>query len=221
MWDACAGVGLRSVFATCVRAAPLLIKSAEQMRSEQRAAQPLVVLVSSFGGKAFTFNVAYGVGKAAVDRLASDMDRQMRPLGVGVVSLYPGVVKTEGNLEMEKRGTWDEASGGIDLASGESPEFSGKAVAALAKLNGDELLEKYSGEVVVVAELAKKLGFTEADGSQPPSIRSLQYLAPNFIFPQIEKESGKPLPAWVRDNVPDLLLPWSVFAGGPPPEESD
>ena len=70
----------------------------------------------------------------------------------------------------------------------------------------------------VVAELANECGFAEADGRVPPSIRSLKYLAPNFVFPQIEKESGKPVPAWLRDNVPDLLLPWSVFSAGPPPE---
>jgi hypothetical protein len=33
-------------------------------------AKPLIALVSSFGGKSYTFNVAYGVGKAAVDRRA-------------------------------------------------------------------------------------------------------------------------------------------------------
>lgn len=74
------------------------------------------------------------------------------------------------------------------------------------------------GKVAVVAELAKELGFTDTDGRKPPSIRSLQYLAPNFIFPQIERESGKPLPGWLKDNVPDWLLPWSVFSSGPPPE---
>ena len=52
----------------------------------------------------------------------------------------------------------------------------------------------------------------------PPSIRSLRYLAPNFVFPQIERESGKPVPEWLRSNVPDWKLPWSVFASGPPPE---
>ena len=46
------------------------------------------------------------------------------------------------------------------------------------------------------------------------------YLA-NFIFPQIEKESGAPLPGWVTENVPDWLLPWSVFSAGPPPEPEE
>ena len=44
---------------------------------------------------------------------------------------------------------------------------------------------------------------------------------PNFVFPQIERESGKPVPAWVRDNVPNWLLPWQIFSDGPPPEPEE
>lgn len=164
---------------------------------------------------------ADGVGKAAVDRLAHDMAYQLRAEGIAAVSLYPGVVRTEGNLEMEAQGTWAKASGGLDLLSGESPGLSGKAVCALAALPASRMLEEHSGKVVVVAELARECGFAEDDGSVPPSIRSLKYLAPNFIFPQIERESGEPIPDWIKDNVPDLLLPWSVFSGGPPPEPVD
>ena len=51
------------------------------------APPPLIVLVSSFGGKAYTFNVAYGVGKAAVDRLANDMGFQLAKHNVATVSL--------------------------------------------------------------------------------------------------------------------------------------
>jgi dehydrogenase/reductase SDR family protein 1 len=114
-------------------------------------------------------------------------------------------------------GTWSEASGDLDLSVGETPSFSGRAVAALAALPRDAMLGR-SGRVEVVAELADEFGFTEADGSRPYSIRSLRYLLPNFVFPTVEKQAGKPVPAWVRDNVPDVLLPWSVFSGGPPPE---
>jgi len=224
MWDACNGVGLRGIYSTCLNAVPMLIKSGGGSSGGGGGGgggsdpAPMIVLVSSFGGQAYTFNVAYGVGKAAIDRLASDMGYQLKKHGIATVSLYPGVVKTEGNLEMERQGTWAAASGGLDLMSGESPALSGKAVGALAGLAADDLLEKYSGKVAVVAELAKALGFAEDDGTVPPSIRSLRYLAPNFVFPQIEKESGEPVPHWIKDNVPDLLLPWSVFGGGPPPE---
>jgi hypothetical protein len=42
----------------------------------KRDAFNLFGLVSSFGGKSYTFNVAYGVGKAVIDRLAADMSFQ-------------------------------------------------------------------------------------------------------------------------------------------------
>ncbi|CAJ1934814.1 unnamed protein product [Cylindrotheca closterium] len=210
MWSTLMNVGLRQVYAACRAAAPSMIETA---RTTKKA--PLICLVSSFGGKSYTFNVAYGVGKCAVDRLASDMAYQLKKHGVASISLYPGLVKTEGNLAMVEDGSWDEASGGLDLSQGESPAFSGKAVVQLTKLNREEILER-SGNVEVVAELANEFGFTDIDGSQPPSIRSLRYLLPNFVFPQVEKEAGKPIPQWIKNNVPDLLVPWSVFSSPPP-----
>jgi len=116
---------------------------------------------------------------------------------------------------MEKRGEWEEASGGFDLQMGETPRFSGRAVALL--MANSELMKERSGKVVVVAELAKELAFTDEEGRLPPSIRSLRFILPNFVFPKIEKESGSSLPSWITDNVPDYLLPWSTFSGGPPP----
>ena len=115
-------------------------------------------------------------------------------------------------------GTWDEASGGLDLSQGETPAFSGRAVAALAALSRPKMLKR-TGKVEVVAELAREMNFTDVGGARPFSIRSLQYLLPNFVFPAIEKQSGEPVPDWVKSNVPDILLPWSVFSGGPPPEK--
>lgn len=214
MWDTINGLGLRQVYAACRAAAPYMIETAATTTTQTT---PLLCLVSSFGGKSKSFNVAYGVGKAAVDRLASDMSYELKPYGVATTALYPGVVKTEANLQMVVDGIWDEASGGLNLALGESPEFSGRAVAQLASLYKETLLER-SGNVEVVAELATEFGFTDIDGSQPPSIRSLKFLLPNFVFPQVEAESGKPIPAWIKKNVPDILLPWSTFASGPPPE---
>lgn len=216
MWDAVNGLGLRQVYAACRAATPRMIETAKLTV----ARAPLVVLVSSFGGKSYTFNVAYGVGKAAIDRLAVDAAYQLRKHDVATVALYPGLVRTENNLAMEREGTWDEASGGLDLTFGETPAFSGKAVAALAALPREKLLER-SGQVEVVAELADEFGFDDGDNDRPRSIRSLKYLLPNFVFPKIEKENGgKEIPKWIKDNVPDILLPWSVFAG-PPPEMDD
>mmetsp|Transcript_41865 Transcript_41865/g.98109 ORF Transcript_41865/g.98109 Transcript_41865/m.98109 type:complete len:221 (+) Transcript_41865:516-1178(+) len=214
MWDAVNGVGLRQVYSACRAAAPKMIETARDRKEER---PPLICLVSSFGGKSYTFNVAYGVGKAAVDRLAVDMSYQLKKYGVATTALYPGLVKTEANLQMVVDGTWDAASGNLDLSKGETPAFSGRAVAKLVSLSKEEMMAR-SGNVEVVAEIAKELGFTEIDGTQPSSIRSLKYLLPNFVFPQVEKEAGKPVPDWMKNNVPDILLPWSVFSSGPPPE---
>jgi dehydrogenase/reductase SDR family protein 1 len=215
MWDAVNGLGLRQVYAACRSAAPAMIETAKK-RAENDA-PPLIFLVSSFGGKSYTFNVAYGVGKAAIDRLANDMSYQLKKYGVATASLYPGLVKTEANLQMVKDGTWDEASGGLDLSQGETPTFSGRAVVKLAQLDKGTIMDR-SGKVEVVAELAKEFGFTDIDGTTPPSIRSLKYLLPNFVFPLIEEEAGKPVPNWIKQRVPDILIPWSVFSSAPPPE---
>lgn len=215
MWDYTNGVGLRQLYATCVEATPLLIETAQK----ESTSTPLIVLVSSFGGSSYTFNVAYGVGKAATDRLARDMAIELAPFGVATTSIYPGLVRTEGNMELERLGLWEEASGGLDLALGETAAFSGRAVNALAGLSRAELLER-SGRVQVVAELAKEFDFLEADGSRPPSIRSLAFLLPNYAFPQMEA-GGLRIPAWVRSSVPDVLLPWSIFSSGPPPVAPD
>jgi len=216
MWDYVNGLGLRQVYAACRAASPILIDTAKLTKNDQ---PPLICLVSSFGGKSYTFNVAYGVGKAAIDRLSVDMSYQLAKYGVATTTLYPGLVKTEANLRMEEDGTWDEQSGGLDLSLGESPAFSGKAVVELAALPKEAMMER-SGNVEVVAELANEFDFDDVNGNRPPSIRSLKYLLPNFVFPSIEKEleDGKEIPAWIKDNVPDILLPWSTFSSGPPPE---
>lgn len=218
MWDACHGVGLRGTYAVLLAAAPLL--GATAAADASGATRPLACLVSSFGGQAYTFNVAYGVGKAATDRLASDAAMQLGKSGVDVLALYPGVVATEGNLEMDARGDWAAASGGLDLKEAETPRLSGRAVAAL--LAAPDYCEANSGSVQVVAELATTLGFADVDGPAPPSIRSLRYLVPNFLLTDDKVAAlpawQRPLAALARKNVPDVLLPWSVFSAGPPPE---
>jgi hypothetical protein len=56
------------------------------------------------------------------------------------------------------------AAGVFDLSNSESPEFIGRAVAALA---ADPGVSRWSGAVVVAAALALEYGFTDIDGRQP------------------------------------------------------
>src|SRR5262249_40639593 len=77
------------------------------------------------------------------------------PHGVAVLSLYPGLVRTEKVME---------AAAWLDLTNSESPEFVGRAVAALA---ADPDVIRRTGTVQVAAQLATEYGFTDIDGKSP------------------------------------------------------
>jgi dehydrogenase/reductase SDR family protein 1 len=150
-WDTLHAVGLRSHYVAAVFAAPMLMASG----------RGLLVNVSSFGAKLYAVNVAYGVGKAGVDRMSRDMARELRPHGVAAVSIWPGIVKTERLMREPERL-------GFNPQGGESPQLSGRAVAALA---ADPQRMAKTGQAIVVAELALEYGFKDVDGSQPESLR--------------------------------------------------
>jgi dehydrogenase/reductase SDR family member 1 len=57
----------------------------------------------------------------------------------------------------------------LDLRNSESPEFVGRAIAALA---ADPEVMRHSGEVRVVANLAIGYGFSDIDGKIPSPLRS-------------------------------------------------
>ena len=100
-------------------------------------------------------NVAYGVAKTAVDRITWDTAQQLQPHGVAVVSLYPGLVRTENVLANAQ---W------FDMSNSESPEFTGRAVVALA--TDPQVLSKTGGKYVV-ARLAQDYNFDDIDGKRP------------------------------------------------------
>ena len=52
----------------------------------------------------------------------------------------------------------------FDLSNSESPEFLGRAVAALAN---DTKVMRHAGQVLVVAQLGKEYGFKDIDGKSP------------------------------------------------------
>jgi hypothetical protein len=60
-----------------------------------------------------------------------------------------------------------EAAQWLDFTNSESPEFSGRAVVALA---ADPDVLRHSGRVRVVADLAREYGFTDIDGTTPRAL---------------------------------------------------
>lgn len=205
-WDSIHTVGLRSHYVASCYAMPLMFKSREQR--SKRIPRPIIVMVGSFGGLTYTFNVAYGVGKCAVDRLAKDMAIELAHDDICVVSVWPGVVDTERTKLSVANGDWDKYVG-VPLDNAESPQFTGRAIVALATDQGNM---KKSGTYQVVAELASEYDFTDISGMRPPSIRSLRFLLPSYAFDDATR--GK-VPNWL---IPDWKLPFWVMAQGRPPD---
>ena len=92
---------------------------------------------------------AYGVAKSGTDRLTWEIAHALREHHIAVVSIYPGLVRTENVLANAQ---W------FDLSQSESPLFSGRAAAALAA--DPNILDK-SGRTFTVAALAREYGFED------------------------------------------------------------
>jgi NAD(P)-dependent dehydrogenase (short-subunit alcohol dehydrogenase family) len=146
-WTSMMDAGVRAAFMTSARAA-------KDMRLLHRG---LIVNISFWAAQKYIGNSIYGIAKAATDKMSADMAHELRSSGVSVVSLYPGLVRTEAVMEAARAG-W------LNLSNSESPQFTGKVIAALSR---DPRLPERSGQVLVVAAVAKELGIQDMDGRQP------------------------------------------------------
>jgi dehydrogenase/reductase SDR family protein 1 len=144
-WDAMFGAGVRAHYQASQLAAPSMI-------AQRRG---LIVNISTWAAQKRIGNVAYGVSKAATDKMTSDMAIELQPYGVAVVSLYPGLVRTEKVMQAAQ---W------LDMSNSESPEFIGRAIVSLAT---DPDVLHHTGKVLVAAALAQEYGFTDIDGKSP------------------------------------------------------
>lgn len=144
-WDKIFEVGVRSIFVTSKFALEL-------MRSDESG---LIVNISFWAAKKYVGNVIYGASKAAADKLTSDMALELRDTKISVISLYPGLVRTE---EVMKAAAY------LDLTNSESPQFIGRVIANM--FLDAKILEK-SGKVCVAAQLAMDYHITDIDGKQP------------------------------------------------------
>jgi dehydrogenase/reductase SDR family member 1 len=146
-WHAMIDTGVRAAFVASQHAARLMV----------RDSRGLIVNISSWAAQKFQRNVIYSIAKAATDKLTADAAQELRQHKVTIVSLYPGLVRTEAVI----------AAGVFDLSTSESPEFVGRAVAALA---ADPAVTRWNGQVVVAAALAREYQFTDIDGKLPPAL---------------------------------------------------
>jgi len=144
-WDAMMETGARAAYVASRLAAPVML-------AQKRG---LIVNISYWAAQKYVANVAYGVAKAATDKLTADVAYELKEHNVAIVSLYPGLVRTEKVMAAEQ---W------LDLSNSESPRFIGRAITALA--NDPDVIGK-SGKVLIAAAIAEEYGFTDLDGNTP------------------------------------------------------
>jgi NAD(P)-dependent dehydrogenase (short-subunit alcohol dehydrogenase family) len=140
-WDLMFEGGLRATALSSFLAAPMMIE----------AGGGLIVNITWVLDRphGVTF---YEVVKNATNKLTEQMADDLRPHGIACVAVSPGWMRLERmNLTPEQ------------AAETESPEFPGRAIAALA---ADPDVLTRSGGVYTTPHLAREYGFTDVDGKQ-------------------------------------------------------
>jgi len=147
-WDAMFDAGVRAAYTSSAHAARMMTKKKSG----------LIVNISFWSAQVYLGNTQYGASKAAVDKMTEYMAHELKKFNVAVVSLYPGLVRTESVMRNAKH---------FDMSNSESPQFIGRVVAALAN---DPNIMKKSGQVLVAAQEALEYGIQDIDGKQPRPI---------------------------------------------------
>lgn len=144
-WDAMFDNGVRAAFVASALAARMMIEQGSG----------LIVNISFWAAQKYMANVGYGAAKAAVDKMTADMAHEAEKFNIAVLSLYPGLVRTESVMR---------AAEYFDMSNSESPQFTGMVIAALAS---DPNIMSKTGKVWVGAALAEEYGIVDIDGKQP------------------------------------------------------
>jgi NAD(P)-dependent dehydrogenase (short-subunit alcohol dehydrogenase family) len=118
----------------------------------------LIIHTTAWDRDKYLGNLFYDLAKAAVNRMAFGMARELQPHQIAVVALAPGFVGTERLLAAF-------AAAGRSPGDLESPVYAGRAVVSLAT---DANVLARTGRVLTVGQLAVEYGFTDVDGRQWP-----------------------------------------------------
>uniref|UniRef100_A0A0R3RZR0 Non-specific serine/threonine protein kinase n=1 Tax=Elaeophora elaphi TaxID=1147741 RepID=A0A0R3RZR0_9BILA len=179
-WDEINGVGLRNVYICSVLASRMMI-----LRRKG-----LIVNISSAAGIRYFFNVPYGVGKAAIDKMSADMAEELMDYKVAVVSLWPGIVKTEKSYDWLRSGMLSQLSKVPQaqlermVKKGETPEFVGRGVACLAC---DVRIMRKTGCILLTGDLCNEYMFLDNDGKIPSNMRNVNAALDFFGFTAVAK----------------------------------
>ncbi len=114
----------------------------------------------------------YDIAKHAIVRMIYGLAIELRPHKIAAVAVAPGFMRTERVLRAFKaeEQNWKKFPG---MKRTETPEYLGRAVAALA---ADPRVLRKSGRAFHAGELAREYGFTDVDGRRVPPFRVPPFL---------------------------------------------
>lgn len=115
------------------------------------------------GSRPYAGHLMHDLGHECINRLLFDISNELRKHNIPVVTLMPGFMRTERVLMHVKTEAQKKQFG---FSRSETPEYLGRAVAALAADPGGAMAK--TGQIVFVADLAGEYGFTDVDGKRVP-----------------------------------------------------
>lgn len=161
LWDAMFERGLKAHLLATYFAIPLMIERAAQKAGTHRLPR-LIVSTIAWDRDRYIGNF-YDVAKHSIVRFLWGLAHEVREHNVATVALAPGFMRTERVMSHTGGETdWKKIPW---LKKSESPEYIGRAVAALA---GDSRAMRKTGKAFHVGELAREYGFSDIDGRRVP-----------------------------------------------------
>jgi NAD(P)-dependent dehydrogenase (short-subunit alcohol dehydrogenase family) len=152
-WDKMFVSGVRATLISSRFAAPLML-------GQNRG---LIVNITAWVDDVYLASIFYDTAKNAINRMAFGMARELKKHNIAAVSLAPGFIRTE-----RVAAAFDAAGMKGYESFTESPEYVGRAVAALA---ADSNVMEKSGRILYVGDLAREYGFTDVDGRLIPPFK--------------------------------------------------
>jgi NAD(P)-dependent dehydrogenase (short-subunit alcohol dehydrogenase family) len=165
LWDAMFEHGLKAHLLTTYFAIPLMIETASKPRKDPVNPPGLIISTVAWDRGRYIGNF-YDVAKHAIVRLLWGLAQELREHNVATIAVAPGFMRTERVMSYAGGETdWKKLPW---LKKSESPEYLGRAVAALAS---DSRAMSKTGKAFHVGELAREYGFTDIDGRRVPPFR--------------------------------------------------
>ena len=152
-WNRMFVSGVRAALVSSRFAAPLML-----MRN-----QGLIVNITAWVDDVYLSNIFYDVAKSAINRMAFGMAQELKKRNIAAIALAPGFIRTERVVA-----AFNSAGMQGYESFTESPEYVGRAVAALA---ADSNVMEKTGRIMNVGDLAREYGFTDVDGRLIPPFK--------------------------------------------------